>query len=236
MVEQAITPSVDIVQSFAVDTAGNVLYTYWQLSGSGGARIAKAGGGLLIFPFIPRLFFTAPDGELYAQSNDSSTLQIQKVTIGSSSLSLTNFGGRYNIGCVPIGRDAAWLCHGDRVQVISDYSYEVWNAAGTTRVIDLPVLKAPVRKMVAASASYCFVATRNAGLVRVNPVNDDTMTIFDSCYDVFAMGALPNDHLLFHGLDLSSGSLVSGLVDETGAYEILSTLGDREIREIVQIY
>ncbi len=235
MIEESVTPSVDDVSCFAADSNGNVLYKYYQTS-TAGARVSRVSGGLANLSYFPRLIFAGLDGNIYCQDDTSDRLIIKRVVIApDGSLTFESYGSPSASAFVYYDYQFEWLYFGDRIIAICDNSFELWNGSGTPRYIPVSVFNFNNRKLTTATNSFYFVSTKNSGLVRINPSNDNTLTIFDGDYDIYAMGALANDSILFHGLSLDSSTLVTGTVDSSGVIQIQTEIGDSQILSIVRI-
>lgn len=233
MTEESVTPSVDSVSCFAVDSDGNVLYKYYQTS-TAGTRVARSTGGLVNLSYFPRLFFAGPDGNLYCQDDTSDRLILKKLTIAvDGSLTLETYGTPSAYAFVYCDYQYDWLYFADRIIAICDNSFELWNVLGAPRY--LSVINFNTRKYTTGTDNYYFVATKSSSLIRIDPSNDTTLTVFDGDYDIYAMGALSNDNILFHGLSLDSVTLVTGTVDSSGIVHIQTEIGDTEILSIVRI-
>ena len=232
-------PNDEDVFSFAVDAAGNVVYSYYG-NNSGGARLAFPDGGYE--NLNDRSYWTAPDGNLYYQGDqvyDETAGEygypIYRLDIEGQKVTETEYG-RFN---VYIGSDSYYLTSGDRAYILEGGGqlFEVYNPEGKPhRVEGVPALTNI--QAVTQSEEELFIAGESDGqprVIRVNPVTgawSDLYTPGD--YEVYNM-VYAGGRLTVNALRMNDGAIIMGELDGTGKMNVLDETSNSKVLYLTRI-
>ena len=232
-------PNDKEVFSFAVDAAGNVVYSYYG-NNSGGARLALAGGGFANCDNTS--YWTAPDGNLYYQGDqvyDETTGEygcpIYRLDIEGQKVTETEYG-RFN---VYIGSDSYYLTSGDRAYILNSYGelIEVYNPEGKPHLVEgVPALTNI--QAVTQSEEELFIAGKNdkkSCVIRVNPMTgawSDLYTPGD--YEVYNM-VYAGGRLTVNALRMNDGAIIMGELDEAGKMNVLDEKSNSKVLYLTRI-
>ena len=230
-------PNDKEVFSFAVDAAGNVVYSYYG-NNSGGARLALAGGGYANLNHIDGCF-TAPDGKFYYAGYLSplTRLDIEGKKVNETPIEIDNNES------VPISSfESYYLTMGDRAYVVSGSSFgctlgEVYNPEGKPRQIKgVPALTNI--QAVTQSEEELFIAGESDGkprVIRVNPMTgawSDLYTPGD--YEVYNM-VYAGGRLTVNALRMNDGAIIMGELDGTGKMNVLDETSNSKVLYLTRI-
>jgi hypothetical protein len=230
------TVDLDSVYEFAVDSAGNVIYSR---TGDYGlplepCRIRKSNGGLYNTGSEYKGFFTGLDGNLYCNywlvNDGTATVDaIYKIVIDESyAVSFSQYG---NIG----SQITDWghlLLFDDRILNVNcqdQIIYEVFTLVGYPRA-STSALFLLNGILVKQSPTYFYVAKSSGAIIKINP--DDysyTTLISDGNYEIYNLDATADDTIYFNALRLSDGKKVLGSISPTGTIEIIDDTLTEEI-------
>lgn len=214
------SPSTDCVEYFDIDNKGNMIYVGRLLSEISGTRsiyrIKKANGGLFNMDTFNAIWI-GPDGNMYYC--DTNTSSIHKVTIDSNyNVSVEDYGTGFICSYISYKVDFS-----DKVYLISESGTinEVYNIAGTPRVVSLSGLTIKHVANVISSTNYYFIAGSNTSnqtfLIKINPDTDSYTNILpQNDYDVYSFIASETDGIIFNALRMSDGKKVIGKVGIDG--------------------
>ena len=229
-------PNDKEVFSFAVDAAGNVVYSYYG-NNSGGARLALAGGGFANCD--DRSYWTAPDGNLYYQgyvydeTTGESGYPIYRLDIEGQEVTETEYGN------VDFYTSGYYLTSGDRAYILDSYGelIEVYNPEGKPRQIKgVPALTNI--QAVTQSEEELFIAGESDGkprVIRVNPVTgawSDLYTPGD--YEVYNM-VYAGGRLTVNALRMNDGAIIMGELDGTGKMKVLDETSNSKVLYLTRI-
>lgn len=215
---QSLTPDVDSVDGFAVDKDGNIIY-----SAFGVKRIRKTNGGLYNLYANIRLFYIGLDGYIYYQGSESNTMELSRIMVDPKfDIINTKYGNAVNGGYIYNQEQYEnWMSFKDRILIVCDSTWEIFNPENQPRCIDLPIL-GQNRKIVKNDSDYYYVVTKDGGLYKVNPENDSyTELISTGIYDIFSFDVLNSTEVYFHALKMENGKYVFCHRDATGSIKIL---------------
>ena len=232
-------PQDNQINAFAVDAAGNVVYSYYG-NNSGGARLALAGGGYKNLNDC--CYWTAPDGNLYYQGDqvyDETTGEygcpIYRLDIEGQKVTETEYG-RFN---VYIGSDSYYLTSGDRAYILNSYGelIEVYNPEGKPRLVEVVPALGNIQT-VAQSEEELFIAGESDGeprVIRVNPMTgawSDLYTPGD--YEVYNM-VYAGGRLTVNALRMNDGAIIMGELDGTGKMNVLDEKSNSKVLYLTRI-
>lgn len=223
------------VSSFAVDVAGNVIYS------CSGVRLAFAGGGYK--NLNAESYWTAPDGKLYYYGSDrvydettgESVYPIYRLDIDGKNVAETEYG---NVDFY-ISTYSYYLESGDRAYILNDERQllEVYNPEGKPHLVEgVPALTNI--QAVTQSEEELFIAGESNGeprVIRVNPVTgawSDLYTPGD--YEVYNM-VYAGGRLTVNALRMNDGAIIMGELDETGEMKVLDEKSNSKVLYLTRI-
>ena len=223
-------PNDKEVFSFAVDAAGNVVYSYHG-NNSGGARLAFPDGGYE--NLNDRSYWTAPDGKLYYEDRE----MVYRLDIKGKEVSKTEYG-MVN-GYLWIDFQSYYLTSGNRAYILDSEGglAEVYNPEGKPRLVEgVPALTNI--QAVTQSEEELFIAGESDGqprVIRVNPVTgawSDLYTPGD--YEVYNM-VYAGGRLTVNALRMNDGAIIMGELDGTGKMNVLDEKSNSKVLYLTRI-
>lgn len=221
-------PRDNQIDAFAVDAAGNVVYSYFG-NNSGGDRLALAGGGYKNLDTA--CYWTAPDGKLYCKGS-----LIYRLDIEGQKVTKTEYG---NVDFYISTYDSYYLESGDRAYILNDEGQllEVYNPEGKPRLVEgVPALTNI--QAVTQSEEELFIAGESDGqprVIRVNPVTgawSDLYTPGD--YEVYNM-VYAGGRLTVNALRMNDGAIIMGELDGTGEMKVLDEKSNSKVLYLTRI-
>ena len=226
--------------SFAVDAAGNVVYSYYG-NNSGGARLAFPDGGYE--NLNDRSYWTAPDGNLhyqgdqvYDETTGESRYPIYRLDIEGQEVTETEYG---NMDFHLNTYNSYYLTSGGRAYILNSYGelIEVYNPEGKPHLVEgVPALINI--QAVAQSEEELFIAGESDGeprVIRVNPMTgawSDLYTPGD--YEVYNM-VYAGDRLTVNALRMNDGAIIMGELDGTGKMNVLDEKSNSKVLYLTRI-
>lgn len=232
-------PNDKYVDSFAVDAAGNVVYSY---IGDARARLAFAGGGYKNLNTYS--YWTAPDGKLYYGSDyvyDETTgksgYPIYRLDIEGQKVTETEYG---NVDFrIYTGGGTYYLASGGRAYILDNEGqlFEVYNPEGKPHLVEgVPALTNI--QAVTQSEEELFIAGESNGdprVIRVNPVTGDWSDLYTpGDYEVYNM-VYAGGRLTVNALRMSDGAIIMGEFDGTGKMKVLDEKSNSKVLYLTRI-
>lgn len=222
-------PQDNQINGFAVDAAGNVVYSYYG-NNSGGARLAFAGGGFA--NCNDTSYWTAPDGKFYYNSSYS----ISRLDIEGQKFTKTEYG---KVDFYFYGYDSYYLTSGDRVYILNREGqlFEVYNPEGKPHLVEgVPALTNI--QAVAQSEEELFIAGESDGqprVIRVNPVTGAWKDLYTpGDYEVYNM-VYAGGRLTVNALRMNDGAIIMGELDGTGKMNVLDETSNSKVLYLTRI-
>ena len=230
-------PQDNQIDGFAVDAAGNVVYSYFG-NNSGGARLAFVGGGYKNFNYDE--YWTAPDGKLYYMDDqvydEESGYPIYRLDINGKEVTKTEYG---KVDFYFYGYDSYYLTSGDRAYILDDNGRltEVYNPESKPRLVEgVPALTNI--QAVTQSEEELFIAGESDGqprVIRVNPVTGDWKDLYTpGDYEVYNM-VYAGDRLTVNALRMNDGAIIMGELDGTGEMKVLDETSNSKVLYLTRI-
>ena len=236
-------PQDNQINAFAVDAAGNVVYSYYG-NNSGGARLAFAVGGYENLNIDS--CWTAPDGNLYYRGDyvyddatGKSRCPIYRLDIEGQKVSKTEYGrfdGNYS---VYISSSSYYLTSGNRAYILDSEGglAEVYNPDGKPHLVEgVPALTNI--QAVTQSEEELFIAGESDGqprVIRVNPVTGDWKDLYTpGDYEVYNM-VYAGDRLTVNALRMNDGAIIMGELDGTGKMNVLDETSNSKVLYLTRI-
>ena len=222
-------PQDNQINGFAVDAAGNVVYSYYG-NNSGGARLAFAGGGFA--NCNDTSYWTAPDGKFYYNSSYS----ISRLDIEGQKVTETEYG---KVDFYFYGYGSYYLTSGDRAYILNEEGqlFEVYNPEGKPRLVEgVPALTNI--QAVAQSEEELFIAGESNGqprVIRVNPVTGAWSDLYTpGLYEVYDM-VYAGGRLTVNAMRMNDGAIIMGELDGTGEMNVLDEKSNSKVLYLTRI-
>ena len=222
-------PKDNQIDAFAVDAAGNVVYSYYG-NNSGGVRLAFAGGG---YKNLNNSYWTAPDGKLYCEGESG----ICRLDIEGQKVTETEYG---NVDFhIYAGSDSYYMESGGRAYILNDGGQlcEVYNPEGKPHLVEgVPALTNI--QAVTQSEEELFIAGESNGeprVIRGNPVAGDCSDLYTpGDYEVYNM-VYAGGRLTVNALRMNDGAIIMGELDGTGKMNVLDETSNSKVLYLTRI-
>ena len=250
-----VSPSTDSIDFFDVDWNGNLIYDGCLTSDMSNRirRLRKVNGGLLNLSRDSSAYWIDLDGYIcylgenreaeYDTETDSYTyygLTIKKLIVDSV-YNVTDEVYGY-IGGIFWQMNSYELVLKDRIVIICDGIYEVYNETGNPRMVTLtPSIDMYTVTAATSTDNFYYIAgmdtNNNTFLIKVNPEDDSyTHLLTQNDYDVYSFTASETDGIVFNALRMSDGKKIIGKVGiNGGAVTMIDEESDVEITYLERI-
>jgi len=239
-----ITPLDEDLDSWAVDSNGNVMYQSLSYgTGQRYLRIRKVQGGLesaALNPFnnywlgLDNAFYVIADG---TQEDNYNSLYNRLVVDQAGAINRSRYASVPNSERPANSNRGFIFRFADRIVIASTdqqmYQHiEAQNPAATPRVIaDLGLSKVGDADQ---TEEFYFLAgldgNGNGGLVRVSPYTDQVTPLVPyGSYTFYDIALRPDNSVMYSALRMSDGRKVLGLISPEGVDRILSASGDEVV-------
>lgn len=229
---QQISAASDKVLYFAVDGAGNVMYS----DNSSTQRLRKRTGGFYNLP--SGFFWTGLSGEAFVYSSGA----IKKLSVGDDgTVTSADYGA---ISLLSSPSNCYMFRTTSRILIVynsasSDQYAEVYNPSGVPKAIDsLPQL---TLQAAASYGDYYYIAgedsTKSTRILRVSASDYSYTDLVDSgTYDdVYQLVVNSDGSVVFNAMRMSDGKDVMAKVDGAGTVTTVSESDDMEITSLVKL-